>query len=97
MLTEEEKGIIQNSILQDIRVKRIDFTGPMDKEIYHQVQSQVFGEFGVMCPHSDNWLEQADHSQTKRCKACGCLVFPNGWRAQLNVKANPDALFPHPK
>lgn len=94
MLSEEEKNILQNEVLQDIRVKRIDFTGPMDREIFYEVQTQVLSEYGVMCPHSENWQEPADHPKAKRCRVCGALLLPDTWRAELSVKANTEVLFP---
>jgi hypothetical protein len=70
-LDEYEKGLISREVLQDVRVKRLDFTGDLDEQIFDEVQFGVLSEWGVMCPHNN--AEKASHKLAVVCKACGCL------------------------
>lgn len=72
-LEESEKDILQKEILQDMRVKRLDFTGDMDEQVFDQVQMEVFAEYGVMCPHT-NLLKDRKLSALI-CSVCGCHVI----------------------
>ena len=70
-----EKELIQKELLQDVRVKRIDFTGEMDEQVYDQVYLEVLTEWGVACPHPTSALKKSTHSLF--CSTCGCdLVIP---------------------
>lgn len=55
-LDAEERDLLQQELLQDVRVKRIDFTGPMDEKVFDSVQMEVYAEWGVMCPHPHSSL-----------------------------------------
>jgi len=85
-LSAAEKEIINREILQDVRVKRIDFTGDMDEQIFDGVQSRVLSEFGVMCNHPISSLQPAYHSGARNCSVCGCLVAPWGAVPPPNVR-----------
>jgi hypothetical protein len=68
-----EKELIQKELLQDVRVKRIDFTGDMDEEIFDQVYLEVLSNWGVACPHPFGSIEGGLHAP--HCRACGCSVI----------------------
>lgn len=70
-LSEFEKNLISQEVLQDVRVKRIDFTGDLDEQIFDDVQFGVLSEWGVMCPHNN--IEKATHKLAVVCTTCGCL------------------------
>ncbi len=86
-LTPAEKDRLNREIISDIRVKEIDFSGPMDEHIFDLVQSEVFAEWGIMCPHPDYSLEQSDHPEAKRCGVCQAVLFPNTWLARMRLNA----------
>jgi hypothetical protein len=71
-LTDKEKDIISSEVLKDVRVKRLDFTGDLDEQIFDEVQFGVLSEFGVMCPHS--LTEPGFHKFSERCITCGCVM-----------------------
>lgn len=74
-LDSVEKELIQKELLQDVRVKRIDFTGEMDEQVYDQVYLEVLTEWGVACPHPTSALKRNTHSLF--CGTCGCnIVIP---------------------
>lgn len=73
-LNDREKDLINQEILQDVRVKRIDFTGDLDEQIFDDVQSRVLAEFGVMCNHPESSLEPSHHKAAMRCNVCEALV-----------------------
>ncbi len=83
-LDDHEKEIVNREVLQDVRVKRIDFTGDMDEQIFDEVQMGVLAEYGVMCLHPEYSLEKSDHPRAKRCGVCGALVAQWGWLAALD-------------
>ena len=90
-LEKVEKRMLQEELLKDVRVKRIDFTGDMDEQIYDEVQCGVFAEYGVMCPHPRYSQKNAHHpghagEPVKECGVCGCIIFPGGWREELRIK-----------
>jgi len=73
-LDDYEKEQLNREILQDVRVKRLDFTGDMDEDVFDQVQAEVFSEWGVMCPHHNTDLI-GDHLKFMcKCRACGALM-----------------------
>lgn len=74
-LSGPEKDLIQGELLRDVRVKRIDFTGELDEQLFDSVFLEVMTEWGVICNHPSSALEQS-HSAAKKCGVCGCLVFP---------------------
>ncbi len=88
-LDNSEKKIINREILQDTRVKRIDFTGDMDEQIFDEVQMGVLSEYGVMCPHPEYSLKKSSHPKAALCEVCGALVvgWSHGWRTKLRRKA----------
>lgn len=74
-LSDEEKEIIQRELLQDVRVKKIDFTGEMDEEIFDGVYLEVLAEWGVMCTHPASSTEPVPGMRARRCKVCDCVVI----------------------
>ena len=83
-LTDVEKEILNSEILQDVRVQRIDFTGDMDEQIFNEVQSRVFAEWGIMCPHPS--MKAVDYATHQTCPACGAVPHPSGWKIELQLK-----------
>ncbi len=73
-LDDQEKEIINREVLQDVRVKRIDFTGDMDEQIFDEVQMSVLSEYGVMCPHPEYSLSPSK-VHGSRCNVCGCCLL----------------------
>ena len=68
-----EKELIQIELLQDVRVKRIDFTGGLDEQIYDDVYMEVLSSWGVACSHPTVSIEKGKHAPY--CKACKCNVI----------------------
>ena len=85
-LTPAEKKLINDDILGDTRVQRIDFTGPMDERVFDEVRTRVLSEWGVMCLHPKYSLEPSHHPKALRCGVCQALVAQWAWRRQLAVK-----------
>jgi hypothetical protein len=83
-----EKELIQKELLQDVRVKRIDFTGDMDEQIYDQVYLEVLTEWGVACPHPTSALKRSTFSLF--CGTCGCDIVVPGM-AKLTKKVSKSA------
>ena len=71
-LTDAEKKLISSEVLQDVRVKRLDFTGDMDEQIFDEVQFAVLSEWGIMCPHG--LTEKGHHALYVRCITCGAMM-----------------------
>ncbi len=71
-----EKELLQKELLQDVRVKRIDFTGDMDEQVYDQVYLEVLSSWGVACPHPTSALKRAACSLF--CTTCGCDIIVPG-------------------
>jgi hypothetical protein len=84
-LDDLEKELVQKELLQDIRVKRIDFTGDMDEQIYDQVYLEVLNEWGVTCPHPTSALKRSTFSLF--CSTCGCDIVVPGM-AKLTKKVS---------
>lgn len=74
-LTPIEKEQVQRELLQDVRVKRIDFTGDMDEEIFDQVYLEVLTEWGVSCPHPSSSVKPIQGGRAWECAVCGCLII----------------------
>ena len=73
-LFPEEKQLLQEELLKDVRIKRIDFTGNMDEAVYDHIYVQVLSDWGVACPHSF-YAIYVEHG-TPHCSVCGCsLIF----------------------
>jgi len=73
-LDDYEKEQLNREILQDVRVKRLDFTGDMDEDVFDQVQAEVFSEWGVMCPHNNADKIGDTVKFMCKCRACGALM-----------------------
>jgi hypothetical protein len=73
-LDDYEKELLNREILQDVRVKRIDFTGDLDEDVFDQVQAEVFSEWGVMCPHHNVSPLNEKLNFMGKCRACGALM-----------------------
>ena len=71
-----EKEILQKELLQDVRIKWIDFTGDMDEQIYDQVYLEVLSSWGVACPHPTSALKRSEHALL--CSTCGCDIIVPG-------------------
>ena len=85
-LDQVEKEILQQELLQDVRVKRIDFTGDMDEQIYDQVYIEVLNNWGVACPHPTSALKRSAHALY--CSTCGCDVVIPGLGGLLKKLAS---------
>jgi hypothetical protein len=68
-----EKGLIQTELLQDVRIKRIDFTGELDEQIYDSVYMEVLSDWGVACSHPVVAIEKGKYAPY--CRACKCNVI----------------------
>lgn len=73
-LDDYEKEQLNREILQDVRVKRLDFTGDMDEDVFDEVQATVFSEWGVMCPHHNTDKIGDTVKFMCKCRACGALM-----------------------
>jgi hypothetical protein len=91
-LDQNEKDIINREIIQDVRVKRLDFTGDDDERIFDEAQGEVLAEYGVMCPHPKYAREPADLKKVERCTLCRAVVFPlyRTWTEEVKLKSNPE-------
>lgn len=84
-LSPAEKKLINDDILRDTRVQRIDFTGPLDEQIFDGVRMRVLSEWGVMCIHPKYSLEPSHHPGAMRCPVCGTLVAQWGWKRRSQI------------
>jgi hypothetical protein len=74
-LDNVEKEILQKELLQDVRIKRIDFTGDMDEQIYDQAYVNTLSNWGVACPHPTGALKRSTYSFF--CETCRCdIIIP---------------------
>jgi hypothetical protein len=83
-LSDAEKELIQHDLLEDVRVKRIDFTGDLDEEVFDQVYLEVLCSWGVMCTHPSGSLQPSRHPLARTCSVCGSMV--TDWAQKRDVK-----------
>jgi hypothetical protein len=81
VLSEEERDVLQRELAADVRIKSLNFTSPLDDELYASVMLDVLSGWGVMCTHPSYALEREKPGHWE-CKTCGCAVI-TGWREAL--------------
>ena len=83
-LTGAEKELVQKDLLQDARVKRIDFTGEGDEQLFDQLYLEVLNGWGIACPHPTGSLVKTESAL--KCTTCGLGIIVPGM-AKLTKKA----------
>jgi hypothetical protein len=77
-LTKFEKDLLYQEILQDVRVKQIDFSGELDEQVFDGVEIEVFAEWGVVCHHPFSIRGGIKPTgSVYNCSVCRCAVFPS--------------------
>jgi hypothetical protein len=86
-LTAPEKELVQKDLLRDARVKRIDFTGDGDEQLFDQLYLEVLHSWGIACPHPTSSLVKTERAL--KCTMCGCGIIVPGM-AKLAKKTNAE-------
>ena len=69
-LTKREQKFIQDEILKDIRISRLEFVENIEEDDldYDHVLAETLTAWGIMCPHNSL-------SSKNECHACGAMIL----------------------